>query len=119
MIGQKGVNLSGGQKQRMSIARALVRKPKILMLDDSTSALDLKTETKLLQAIQKYDCTILMVTQKITTAMTADRIILMDEGRLIAAGTHKQLLATSSLYQKIVQSQYGKEENDEHQEYLS
>src|SRR5699024_10287000 len=78
-VGQKGVNLSGGQKQRISIARALIRKPKFLMLDDSTSALDLATEARLLKAIEKYHCTMMMITQKISTAITADRILLMDE----------------------------------------
>ncbi|NAP01459.1 ATP-binding cassette domain-containing protein, partial [Halomonas sp. MG34] len=83
-VGQKGVNLSGGQKQRISIARALIRKPKILMLDDSTSALDLATESRLLDAIDTYQCTMLIITQKISTAMRADRILLMDEGKLLA-----------------------------------
>ncbi|MER2058797.1 MAG: ABC transporter ATP-binding protein, partial [Niallia sp.] len=73
-IGQKGVNLSGGQKQRLSIARALVRKPSILLLDDSTSALDLKTEKKLLDAVASYQCTLLLITQKVSTAMKADRV---------------------------------------------
>lgn len=108
-VGQKGVNLSGGQKQRISIARALVRNPKILMLDDSTSALDLATESRLLQAIQKYECTTLMITQKISTAKQADRILLMDEGKTLAFGTHDELIRSSSLYLKIVESQYGKE----------
>ncbi|MCG3418369.1 ABC transporter ATP-binding protein [Oceanobacillus jordanicus] len=108
-VGQKGVNLSGGQKQRISIARALIRKPKILMLDDSTSALDLATESRLLDAIDTYQCTMLIITQKISTAMRADRILLMDEGKLLATGKHKELLATSELYQKIVESQFGKE----------
>src|SRR5699024_7239368 len=79
VVGQKGVNLSGGQKQRLSIARALIRKPKILMLDDSTSALDVQTEDALLKALKKYDCTTLIITQKIMTAKQADRILLMDE----------------------------------------
>ncbi|PKR77082.1 ABC transporter ATP-binding protein [Halalkalibacillus sediminis] len=109
-IGQKGVNLSGGQKQRVSIARALIRQPKILMLDDSTSALDLKTESKLLEAIQEYECTTLIVTQKVTTAMESDRILLLDDGELIAEGTHADLLQTNDLYQKVVESQFGKEE---------
>ncbi|WP_027964863.1 ABC transporter ATP-binding protein [Halalkalibacillus halophilus] len=113
-IGQKGVNLSGGQKQRVSIARALIRNPKILMLDDSTSALDLQTEQKLLDAIENYQCTTMIVTQKITTAKNADRILLLDDGRLIAEGTHKELMQHSEMYQKIVTSQFGKEEAYEH-----
>ncbi|MFD1852097.1 ABC transporter ATP-binding protein [Oceanobacillus bengalensis] len=108
-VGQKGVNLSGGQKQRISIARGLVRKPKILMLDDSTSALDLTTESRLIHAIREYHCTIIIITQKVSTASTADSIILLDEGKIIANGTHDELLSTSNLYQQIVESQFGKE----------
>lgn len=108
-VGQRGVNLSGGQKQRISIARALIRKPKILMLDDSTSALDLQTEAKLLDAIQTYQCTTLMITQKIATARQADHILLFDDGRVLASGTHQDLLKTSELYRDIVRSQSGKE----------
>lgn len=108
-VGQKGVNLSGGQKQRISIARALIRKPKILMLDDSTSALDLATEARLLERIQTYRCTTLIITQKVSTAKTCDKILLIDEGKILAIGTHEELLQQSSLYQQIVQSQFGKE----------
>jgi ATP-binding cassette, subfamily B, multidrug efflux pump len=110
-IGQKGVNLSGGQKQRLSIARALVREPKILILDDSTSALDLKTEAQLLTALKKYTCTTFIITQKVSTAKNADQILLMDEGRLLAKGTHKELLQESVLYKQIYQSQFGEGEN--------
>ncbi|API90994.1 MULTISPECIES: ABC transporter ATP-binding protein [unclassified Virgibacillus] len=108
-VGQKGVNLSGGQKQRISIARALIRKPKILMLDDSTSALDLTTEAHLLEAIDTYHCTTLIITQKVSTAMRADRILLLDNGKILALGTHQSLLESSKLYQRIVASQFGKE----------
>jgi len=107
-IGQRGINLSGGQKQRIAIARALVRKPKILLLDDSTSALDTRTEAALLAALDRYGCTILMITQKVATAMRADRILLLDEGRLIACGSHADLLDMSPLYRKIVDSQNGR-----------
>lgn len=109
ILGQKGVNLSGGQKQRLTIARALVRNPRILLLDDSTSALDLKTEQNLLQAIKSYECTTLVVTQKVSTAMVSDLILLVEEGKLIGIGTHEQLLKTSMLYKEIIKSQFGKE----------
>ncbi|MBS4199368.1 ABC transporter ATP-binding protein [Bacillus sp. FJAT-49732] len=108
-IGQKGVNLSGGQKQRISIARALIRKPKLLFLDDSTSALDLKTEAKLLASLQKYDCTTFIITQKISTAREADQILLLDDGKLIASGEHERLMRTSALYRDIYRSQFAKE----------
>ena len=108
-VGQKGVNLSGGQKQRISISRALIRKPKFLMLDDSTSALDLATEAKLLSAIEKYNCTMMIITQKISTATTADQILLVDNGEILFVGTHEALLHESDLYRKIVESQFGKE----------
>lgn len=110
VLGQKGVNLSGGQKQRLSIARALVRKPKILLLDDSTSALDLKTESKLLQALKGYTCTIFIITQKVSTATRADTTLLIQEGRLLAQGTHHSLAQKNSLYQQIITSQLGREE---------
>jgi ATP-binding cassette, subfamily B, multidrug efflux pump len=109
ILGQKGVNLSGGQKQRLSIARALVREPRILLLDDSTSALDLNTEQKLLRALKAYSCTTLIITQKVSTAMGADKILLLDEGELMAVGTHEQLAKTNTLYRKIIESQFGRE----------
>ena len=108
IVGQKGVNLSGGQKQRLSIARALLRKPKILLLDDSTSALDLKTEAKLLEALQKYQCTTMIITQKVSTAIDADVVLLLEDGKIIANGTHEELIANSELYQEIYNSQVGK-----------
>lgn len=107
LLGQKGVNLSGGQKQRLSIARALIKNPKILLLDDSTSALDLKTEAKLLDAISRYKCTTVIITQKISTAKEADKILLLEDGSLIASGDHDYLLKHSSLYQAIYESQFG------------
>jgi ATP-binding cassette, subfamily B, multidrug efflux pump len=110
VLGQKGVNLSGGQKQRISIARALVRNPKILLLDDSTSALDLKTEGKLVSALKSYQCTTLIITQKISTAMGAEKILLLEDGEILQQGSHEKLLETSQLYQQIFISQFGKEE---------
>lgn len=106
MIGQRGVNLSGGQKQRLSIARALVRRPSILILDDSTSALDMRTEAALMQALNSFSCTTFLITQKISSTVSADLILLLDEGRLIASGTHDQLMTESSLYRRIVESQH-------------
>lgn len=104
-VGQKGVNLSGGQKQRLSIARALIRKSQILILDDSTSALDVKTESALWDALEEERATMLVVTQKIRTAKGADKILLLDEGHVIAFGTHEQLLKISDEYKQIVQTQ--------------
>ncbi|OHX55597.1 ABC transporter ATP-binding protein [Planococcus salinarum] len=112
-VGQKGVNLSGGQKQRLSIARALVRKPSILILDDSTSALDVKTEAALWQELEREEATMLVVTQKIRTAMRADHILLLEEGEISAYGTHAELLERSELYRKIALSQQ-EEEVDEY-----
>ncbi|MBG9770219.1 ABC transporter ATP-binding protein [Bacillus vallismortis] len=109
VLGQRGVNLSGGQKQRISIARALIRKPAILLLDDSTSALDLQTEAKLLEAVSTYECTTLIITQKMTTAMKADQILLLEDGELIEKGTHSELLSESHLYKRIYESQFGRE----------
>jgi ATP-binding cassette, subfamily B, multidrug efflux pump len=110
MLGQRGVNLSGGQKQRMTIARALVRNPAILILDDSTSALDAVTEGRLLKALKEMSCTTFLITQKISSTVSADLILLLDEGRLIGRGTHKELMASSQLYRTIYHSQTGKEE---------
>ncbi len=105
MLGQRGVNLSGGQKQRLTIARALVRKPAILILDDSTSALDAVTEGLLLKELKKMSCTTFLITQKISSTVSADLILLLDEGRLIAGGTHGKLMKESALYRKINESQ--------------
>ncbi|ANU22323.1 ABC transporter ATP-binding protein [Planococcus donghaensis] len=112
-VGQKGVNLSGGQKQRLSIARALVRNPSILILDDSTSALDVKTEGALWEELEQEHATMLVVTQKIRTAMRADRILLLENGEISAYGTHEQLVHESELYRQIAMSQQ-EEEVDEY-----
>jgi len=104
-VGQKGVNLSGGQKQRLSIARALIRKSQILILDDSTSALDVKTEAALWEALEKEQATMFVVTQKIRTAKTADKILLLEEGRVVGFGSHEQLIRSNELYRNIAKSQ--------------
>lgn len=107
MIGQKGVNLSGGQKQRLTIARALIRQPTILLLDDCTSALDVHTERALLDSLKEIQCTTFLVTQKVSSTINADAILLLDDGRLLAYGTHGELMRTSELYYKIYISQFG------------
>lgn len=104
-IGQKGVNLSGGQRQRLSIARALIRKPRILLLDDSTSALDVNTEKKLLSALKTYHSTKIIITQKISTAIRADKILILKDGEKVAEGTHEYLKKHSRIYQEILLSQ--------------
>ncbi len=109
MVGQRGVNLSGGQKQRLSIARAIVRQPSILLLDDSTSALDAKTEANILASIKDQACTTFIIAQKISSVIKADQILLLEEGRLVAKGTHEQLLKESDSYRRIYKSQMQKE----------
>lgn len=112
MLAQKGVNLSGGQKQRLSVARALIRRPRLLLLDDSTSALDMRTEAALLAALKHYSCTTLIITQKISTAMEADKILILQDGRLQDQGSHSELMAGSALYRQIIYSQFGEETAD-------
>jgi ATP-binding cassette subfamily B multidrug efflux pump len=109
LLGQEGVNLSGGQKQRLSIARALLRKPKILILDDCTSALDATTEANVLQGLQREmtDMTVLLISQRISTVMKADRILCLEDGKVQGFGTHEELLAGCSAYQAIYNSQIG------------
>jgi ATP-binding cassette, subfamily B, multidrug efflux pump len=112
LIGQRGVNLSGGQKQRIAIARALLVKPHILILDDSTSSVDLETEGRIQQALDGLagDCTRLIIAQRISSAMDADKIAVLDRGHVAAFGTHEQLMATSPLYREIYRSQLGMDE---------
>lgn len=107
LIGKDGVNISGGQKQRLAIARALVSDPQILILDDSTSAVDVITERKIKQAIKDRSMTTLVVGQKITTVMDMDRIMILDEGELVAFDSHEVLLKTNALYQGIYEAEFG------------
>jgi ATP-binding cassette subfamily B protein len=108
-VKQRGANLSGGQKQRIAIARALLVQPKILILDDSTSAVDVETEAQIQAALAESmrGRTVLIVAQRISTALTSDRIVVLDRGRILAQGTHSELLATSPIYQEIYESQLG------------
>ncbi|MCE7986048.1 MAG: ABC transporter ATP-binding protein [Caldilinea sp. CFX5] len=108
-IEERGVNLSGGQKQRIAIARALLTKPRILILDDSTSAVDVETETKIQDALaqQMGHQTTLVVAQRISTVLKADKIVVIDKGRIAAEGTHRELMQGSPIYQEIYASQLG------------
>jgi ATP-binding cassette subfamily B multidrug efflux pump len=112
VIAQGGINVSGGQKQRLSIARALVRKPEIYLFDDSFSALDFKTDAKLRAALKKKtrDATVLIVSQRVSTVMDADQIIVLDDGRVAGIGDHRELMETSQIYYEIVSSQLSLEE---------
>ena len=106
-IAEKGASLSGGQKQRVSIARAMLRKPEVLILDDSTSALDLVTEGKLQRALKEKldDTTIIMIAQRIASVKQADRIAVLEEGTILHCGTHEELLQCSETYRDIYDSQ--------------
>lgn len=112
VLAQGGLNLSGGQKQRLSIARALVRKPEIYVFDDSFSALDFKTDSRLRAALKKetLDATVFIVAQRVSTVMDADQIIVLDEGRIAGIGNHRMLMETSEVYREIVSSQLSLEE---------
>lgn len=113
VVGQRGVTLSGGQRQRISIARALLVKPKVLILDDSTSALDIETEIRLQDALDRLVAdsnsatTRFIVAQRISTVLLADKILLLDQGRIVAVGSHRALLASSDMYRDIYRSQLG------------
>ena len=111
-IAQGGTNLSGGQKQRLSIARAIARDPEIYIFDDSFSALDYKTDSNLRNELKKYtkDATNLIVAQRIGTIMTADKIIVLDDGICVGQGTHKELLENCEVYKQIALSQLSEKE---------
>ena len=111
-IASGGTNISGGQKQRLSIARAIARNPEIYIFDDSFSALDFKTDAKLRKAINEElsDSTLLIVAQRISTIMNADQILVLDEGKAVGKGTHKELMENCEVYRQIALSQLSKEE---------
>jgi len=110
-VEQRAKNLSGGQKQRLSIARTLIRNPKIFIMDDSSSALDMATEAKLQKSIKETmkDSTVIIIAQRISGVMDADKIIVMDDGKIVNIGTHKELLKDSEIYKSIAVSQLGEE----------
>lgn len=109
MLGQRGLTLSGGQKQRLSISRAVLKKPKILILDDSTSALDMGTEARLQKALKETmsGMTSIIIAQRISSVMYADKIVVLDKGEVVAVGTHDELMKNSEIYQDIYSSQVG------------
>ena len=114
LLGQGGVNLSGGQKQRISIARALIKKPKILILDDCTSAVDVATEAAIRKALKEHSknsaCSIFIITQRISSVMKADKILVLEDGTLAGIGTHNELLNNCKVYKDIYRSQMGEKE---------
>ena len=113
-IAQGGSNVSGGQKQRLSIARAIAKNPEIFIFDDSFSALDFKTDLALRQALKREtkDATTLIVAQRISTIIHADKILVLDDGEVVGMGTHKELLNSCPVYQQIAKSQLSEEELD-------
>ncbi len=110
-VSQGGTNLSGGQRQRMAIARALMKRPEIYVFDDSFSALDMKTDQKLRKNIREHagDATVILVAQRISTILDADRILVVDDGQIVGQGTHGELLRTCPLYREMAELQLGKE----------
>ena len=114
-VEQGGSNLSGGQKQRLCIARALLKNPKILILDDSTSAVDTKTDAKIRKAFREYipETTKIIIAQRIASVEDADMIIVMDQGRIQACGTHGELLKSSEIYREVYEQQISGGEDNE------
>lgn len=114
MIEQEGRNLSGGQKQRLSIARALVKKPEILILDDSASALDYATDAALRKSLKEMpgDTTVFIVAQRASSLMHADFIIVLDDGDVAGMGTHEELLNSCEIYREIYDSQFTQKKNE-------
>ena len=114
VLGQGGVNLSGGQKQRVAIARALVRRPEVLVLDDCTSSVDSITEARILTAIRETSggLTCILITQRISAAVAADRVLVLDDGRAAGVGTHAELIRTCDVYRDICAAQLGREALD-------
>jgi ATP-binding cassette, subfamily B, multidrug efflux pump len=112
VVSQGGANLSGGQKQRLSIARALAKQPEIFIFDDSFSALDYTTDAALRKALRKEtnNATVLIVTQRISTIMGSDQIVVLDKGEIVGIGRHRELMETCEVYREIAQSQLSKEE---------
>ena len=110
VVEQGGKNFSGGQKQRLTIARALVRKPEILILDDSASALDYATESALRQALRKLDTTLFIVSQRASSVRDADKIIVLDDGKAVGIGKHAELMENCEVYREIFYSQYESDE---------
>jgi ABC-type multidrug transport system fused ATPase/permease subunit len=109
-VEQGGKNFSGGQKQRLTIARALVRQPEILILDDSSSALDYATDAALRKGISTLDTTVIIVSQRASSVINADKIIVLDDGKAVGMGTHEELMQSSEVYREIYFSQYGEGE---------
>ncbi|MBO7377397.1 MAG: ABC transporter ATP-binding protein, partial [Clostridia bacterium] len=111
-LGQGGVNVSGGQKQRLCIARALLKNPKILILDDSTSAVDTATDAKIRASLRKYmpGTTKIIIAQRIASVMDCDKIIVMDKGEISAVGDHEELMRSSGIYREVYESQSKAEE---------